>query len=347
MASWKDLLNELNAAIESKGPGALDEFRRGKMQAVKAITGRELLVYATDFLSSAKVNACSGEVMVDLRDKEGFRELVRSVNSKEADVFLFSPGGLAEAAESIVEILRSRFEHVRFIIPMAAKSAATMIALSGNEILMDESGELGPTDPQMIVRRPEGHAIRAPAGAALDQFKQATEKLSKDSSLIPVWLPILREYGPSFLSECDAAIELSKELVKKWLNTYMFAGDEAKEETATTIAEHFATHDNFKSHSRRVGIEELRSLGLTGAQDLRENPKLQEAVWDLQHVIGFTFDRTGAYKLFESTGGAALIRMVVRPTGPPPTPKPKPAPTPTSLQETKPNRAARRKRKKK
>ncbi|KKL85523.1 hypothetical protein LCGC14_1953850, partial [marine sediment metagenome] len=61
---------------------------------------------------------------------------------------LHSPGGLPEATDSLVEIVRSKFRHIRFIIPSVAKSAATMFALSGDKLLMERSAELGPIDPQ-------------------------------------------------------------------------------------------------------------------------------------------------------------------------------------------------------
>jgi hypothetical protein len=71
-------------------------------------------------------------------------------------VILQSPGGSAEGAESVVKLLRDRFTDVRFIVPIAAKSAATMLALSGNAVVMDTTSELGPTDPQRVFRRTAG-----------------------------------------------------------------------------------------------------------------------------------------------------------------------------------------------
>lgn len=309
MATWDELLQELQQTLTENGQHPdFDRFRRSKMHAVSDITGRPLLVYATDFLDSEKVRACRGEVMIDIRDKVGFRELVRSVNADAVDILLFSPGGIAEATESIVEILRSAYGHVRFIVPMIAKSAATMLALSGDEILMDEVSELGPTDPQLEMVR-DGQTIRAPAGAVLAQFEAAKASLSKDASLTPVWLPILRQYGPSLLAECQTAIDLSRTLVGKWLREYMFAADDDAEAKAEHIATYLATHENYMSHGRRVGLNELTALGVQ-VFDLRAHPQLHEAVWDLQYAIDITFQSTSAFKIFESTGGAALIRLI-------------------------------------
>ncbi|MQY59252.1 MAG: hypothetical protein GH144_06555 [Clostridia bacterium] len=40
---------------------------------------------------------------------------------------------------------------MRFLIPHTAYNAATMLALSGDEILMDDRSTLGPIDPQIMM----------------------------------------------------------------------------------------------------------------------------------------------------------------------------------------------------
>ena len=116
----------------------LDGVRRAKIRAVAAHTGRPLLIYAVDFFNQHKIIACAGEINLDFRDKNGFEECTHNITGTSLDVLLHSPGGLAEAAESIVQLLRARFSDVRFIVPSMAKSAATMLALSGNVLVMDE-----------------------------------------------------------------------------------------------------------------------------------------------------------------------------------------------------------------
>ena len=80
-----------------------------------------------------------------------FSDLINGFNSKKVDVFIHSPRGSAEATKSLVSLLRENFNHIRFIVPNMAKSAATMMVLSGNEILMDDRSELGPIDPQIQI----------------------------------------------------------------------------------------------------------------------------------------------------------------------------------------------------
>jgi Serine dehydrogenase proteinase len=154
---------------------------------------------------------------IDTSDKVAFHSMLEEVSGPKLDVLIHSPGGYAEAAETIVEEIRRKFGHVRFIVPSYAKSAATMMAMSADEILMDEDAELGPIDPQMYTRNGV-----VPAEAIKEQFRKASDEILIDPRTAQVWFPILQILGPGLLSQCDNAITLSKNLVRDWLAKYMF-----------------------------------------------------------------------------------------------------------------------------
>ena len=306
MSSWNSILEEIDSL---KQADAIDVVRRQKMKAIQEITQRPLVVYATDFITPIKEQFTSNLTIISLADKDGFDEVTRNLpRDSEIDIFLHSPGGSAEATESIVEILRDRFSHIRFIIPNVAKSAATMLAMSGNQLLLDERSELGPTDPQMIFNQ-EGKIIVAPAQAIKDQFKTAQEEINGDPKKLPAWVPILGWYGPALLAQCDNHLALARELVSKWLEKYMFAGDAQAKKKAERIAEYLANHNNFRSHSRRVGMADLQALD-ANVLDMRTVPELHEAVRDLYTAITLTFSKTGAYKIVENSNNEALIGML-------------------------------------
>jgi len=71
--------------------------------------------------------------------------------------FLHSPGGSIEAAEAIVTYLRSKFAHIRAIVPHSAMSAATMIAMACDEIVMGKHSFLGLSTHSSLADTP-GHA---------------------------------------------------------------------------------------------------------------------------------------------------------------------------------------------
>ncbi len=317
MNTWNDVLKEIQErkikTPDGKESFDVDGVRRDKMKAISDYTKRPLIVYAVDFLNEGKVQAIGSGINLDWSDKEGFLESIQDIESDSVDIFLHSPGGLAEAADSIVDIVRAKFKHVRFIVPNIAKSAATMLALSGDEILMDIASELGPIDPQFIFRKGDGSVVVAPAQAIIDQFETAQKRIADDPKILAPWLPILQQYGPSLYQQAQNAIQLSKDLVKEWLIKYMFKGDPNKGRIASNIARYLSNHNNFKSHAKRIGLQELRevkALKPIKALDIREDISFQNKIWGLYHAISLTFGMTAAYKIFENTSGRALIRLV-------------------------------------
>lgn len=67
----------------------------------------------------------------------------------EIDVWIESPGGDANAAYKLALMLRHAASYVRVVVPDYAKSAATLLALCGDEIYLAPGSELGPLDAQM------------------------------------------------------------------------------------------------------------------------------------------------------------------------------------------------------
>lgn len=311
--TWNEVRKEIEARKTSEGRPDVDGVRRDKMRQVRDHTGRPLIIYASDFLNQAKLQAAGSEVNLDWADKEGFMEAIQDLEGDRVDVLIHSPGGMAEAAHSIVEILRGRFQDVRFIVPNIAKSAATMLVLSGDYILMDNTSELGPIDPQFGIRKGDGTIITAPAQAIIDQFELAEKRISKDPKLLSPWLPILLQYGPSLYQQAKNAISLSETLVEEWLTKYMFKDDPMKSEKAKAISKYLSDHNNFKSHAKRIGLNDLRTIERLKAiktADMGEDGELLKRVRGLYHAISLTFNFTAAYKLFENTSGRALIRLL-------------------------------------
>lgn len=339
MGNWNSISAEI-AAINS--PEQYDIVRRQKIAALKEITGRDLVLFAVDWIAPnpLKAQVAGPLTSISLADKDGFDEVTRNLPGPDLDVVLHSPGGSAEAAESIVELLRARFRHIRFVIPNVAKSAATIMAMAGDQLVMDERSELGPTDPQMFMIRDQQQLV-APAQAIKDQFQQAQDQINADPNRLPAWVPLLQQYGPSLLAQCDNLIQLSEDLVTKWLTQYMFAGQEDAATKAKQVAGYLSNHNNFQSHGRRVGITDLQKLGVN-ILDMRTEPRLRDAVWDVYTATMISFSGTGAFSIFENSNNEALVRVMhleIAPQLPP-----VPAPEPAAIPPTAPNRKQQRQR---
>lgn len=132
---------------------------------------------------------------------------------------LHTPVGMAEAAQTIADYLRSKSSAIDVLVPTYATSAGTMIALGCDRVIMGRRGQLGPTDPQLMVenRLFSAHSIVEP-------FEEAKTRISANPVLAHAWAPVLRSFGPALLQEARKSIAYGETLVRDWLQEYMFAG---------------------------------------------------------------------------------------------------------------------------
>ncbi len=148
----------------------------------------------------------------------------------------------------------------------------------------------------------------SPAESILAQFAKAQVELQGDATKLPGWVPILTPLGPSLLVDSQNAIDLSRNLVKAWTQTYMLAGDPAADEKASRISDFLGSHSNFKSHARAVKIPDLLPLGVK-VTDIRTNAELYAAVDELYSCLDILMGNSPVYKVFENSVGDALIRQ--------------------------------------
>jgi hypothetical protein len=76
------------------------------------------------------------------------RSALGEATGAHLDVIVSSPGGDVEAAYLVARELRRRFAHLAVFVPFRAKSAATLLCLAGDELILGSLGELGPLDQQ-------------------------------------------------------------------------------------------------------------------------------------------------------------------------------------------------------
>jgi len=214
-------------------------------------------------------------------------------------VLVHSPGGSPEATERIVSILRNRFEaDVQFLVPHSAYSAATMLALSGNQIIMHPSATLGPIDPQV-------NGI--PARSIRRGFEKVRELLEKSGpEALPAYLPLIEKHSLEILEICDDSLKLSKELVTEWLGKYMFAGTEATEAINRAV-DFFSDYDTHKTHSRPLMFDKLRGLGLKISI---AEPPLRNLMREAYILLNGFFAVTEFVKVFEDSRGLSWGRKV-------------------------------------
>ena len=201
-------------------------------------------------------------------------------------VILDTPGGVVEVVERIVRVLRHHYSEVKFIIPDKAMSAGTVLAMSGDDILMDYHSCLGPIDPQL---EKDGRLV--PALSYLSQFEALIER-SHDETLSTAEVVLLQKLDLAELHQFALARDLSIDLLKEWLTNYKFKDwamtetertpvtPEMKEERATWIAHRLNDHERWLTHGRGIDMRTLRDELQLRIEDFGANPELKKAIWD-------------------------------------------------------------------
>jgi len=299
MPTWGKILTEIQTEINNKNPTAFDTVRNKYLKELADKTQRNTIIYATRWTSG---DIPANLVAITDEDLQAFMEAIHGLKGDQLDLILHTGGGSAEATDAIVTYLRQKFNHIRVFTPQAAMSAGTMLALAGDEIVMGKHSFIGPIDPQFILNTSVGIQV-IPAQAILEQFRNAQKDCADNPKNLNSWLPMLSQYGPALLVQCQNQIDFGKELVKNWLTNYMFKEDGMK---AEKIAEFLSNHDNFKTHGKHISIIHAKELGLK-IIDLESDQDLQEKVLSAFHATMHTLN-TSAVKVICNQNGNAFIK---------------------------------------
>jgi len=292
MPNWKQILDEIQATGSTH-----DVIRRKYLERLHNITQRNIIIYYSGWLQK---QGLAGTEVNDA-DKNGFMNAIHGLDrSKGLDLLLHTPGGETAATESLVDYLRSMFDtNIRAFVPQLALSAGTMISCACREIIMGKESSLGPIDPQY--RAVAAHGV-------VEEFERAHKEIKNDPSKIPVWQPIIANYSPTLIGECEKAIHWAKEIVMEWLISGMFKDEENAQEKTERIFKELGDHALTKSHARHLSFAKCREIGLN-VSPLEQEPDLQDAVLSVHHACIHTLAATAAFKIIENHKGVAFIQI--------------------------------------
>jgi ATP-dependent protease ClpP protease subunit len=293
--------------------GILPDFdgvrRKYLVKLHHAVGKRAVIVYASAFLEDRPP---SRDWQVNNLDMNGFMAAVQGVKQRELDLILHTPGGDPDAAQAILAYLRTRFDHIRAIVPQIAMSAGSMLALGCDEIVMGEHSQLGPIDPQFTISTPQG-TRQAPAAEILQQFEDAKREIQKDPSVLPAWAPILAGMGPGLLSMCRTATERSQQMVEQWLKRYMFDGEADAEAKAGAVGAEFGDYRKHGSHGNPIRVDQAEQMGLKVTR-LEGDDQVQDLVLSVHHAVMLALN-AGVQKLIENHAAKAYFRTTAQPQG--------------------------------
>jgi hypothetical protein len=170
---------------------------------------------------------------------------------KDIDLVLVSPGGAGEAGYRIGHAFqqwtRQKDLSFRAIIPLYAKSAATILALGASEITMGLHSEIGPIDLQTLKRDTARNQWRyVPAMAVIDGLNLVAEHIGRLPEMSKFFEGILGE-GPLSLDEIGL-LERKRESGKQYAELLLMGGMIPEINVARATAERLSDYYKFHGH---------------------------------------------------------------------------------------------------
>lgn len=299
MPNWGEVLTEIQGTFIDN---PLDLIRHKYLGIMHKYTGRNVIAYYSGFLQKPNQN-----VSIDDNDKNALMQVVHGLDkNKGLDLILHTPGGNTAATESIVKYLQAIFGNdIRAFVPQIAMSAGTMIALSCKEIVMGKQSNIGPIDPQFGGMSCAG---------VIEEVENAKKDIATNPASIPVWQVILSKYHPTFIGDCQKAIDWSNKMVKNWLVANMLDSEQDKEAISQKIIDKLGSHKETYTHSKHIHIDECIELGIKVVeleklmkQSIDGCNDLQDCVLTIHHTFMHTFSNSNAIKIVENHNGSAMI----------------------------------------
>ena len=247
--------------------------RKALFEAISKKRERQLVTYVTSLRPGMSGNMAGDAIRPFIDQLECI-----SKEEKRIDLLLISNGGDPITALRMMELLRERFSQVSVLLPYVAYSAATILSLGADEIVMHQYSNLGPVDPQMTVSHHDanGKTEKIEFGAEdiinFIEFIRKDVGLSDQQHLMTAVQPLINKVGAIPIGNTKRSQRLSLALSEKMLGSHI--DDPGK---VSTIAK--ALNSSYYHHGYAVGRREAKEIGLPVTHPDSELEDLLWKVW--------------------------------------------------------------------
>jgi hypothetical protein len=251
------------------------EKRRALLQEIQECRESKVVVYVTGDRPPFPSQIATDAVLPLYRH---LLPLADGEPAKRIDLILYSQGGDVGVPWRIVTMMREFCAEFGVLIPYKAYSAATMIALGADEIVMGRKAELSPIDPTLM-RLVSGDATVPPPQISVEDvssyvtFMRERANINDQSALAQVVSQLATHLTPPVLGQVNRAHSHIRLLARKLLTSRR---EKTEEDRISAIVE--ALTEKMYAHGHAIGRKEATELGLSV-----RNPdaNLESLLWQL------------------------------------------------------------------
>lgn len=169
------------------------------------------------------------------------------------DLMLTSLGGDGETALRMATMCHGGREDFRIIVADMAASAATLLSLAAETIVMSDTSALGPIDPQVLLPRRGQYFPAKDIVAIVEDLENRTKE---NPQAFELYASLLADIDAIIYQTAKAAIRRTEELVPELLRLQMTPPDP---KDIGKIAQKLQSH---ALHSATIGHQQAKELGL-------------------------------------------------------------------------------------
>lgn len=231
------------------------------------------------------------------------------------DIFLCSNGGSGTVPWRLVSVFREFAKSISVLVPYRAYSAATLLSLGADEIVMHPFGELGPIDPTVAnefnpVEQGTGRRIGISVEdvKAYVSFIKSSVGITHEDELVRAVEVLANKVHPLALGNVERFLAQSRMIATKIMRTHM--GKTDHDHAIKEIVENLASKLYFHGHpiNRREAKDDLKLK-----VNLELAPTLEKAMWDLYVDFEQDFENQ---KVFNPAADLAAMAPVAGATPP-------------------------------
>lgn len=199
-------------------------------------------------------------------------------DSKRVDLFLYSRGGDVSVPWRIVSMIREFCDEFNVLIPYRAQSAATLLSMGADSIIMGKKAELGPIDPT-LVRATIGETTVPPQEIAVEDvnsflsFVKERANINDQDAVAKILGSLIEQIGPLTLGSVNRQHHHIRLVARKLLTSRR---EKLDEEKIATIIETLT--EKIYSHGHAIGRREAKDIGLPVEYP---DDDLENLMWDL------------------------------------------------------------------